>query len=280
MTFALIAVAFAAFGASDLVEGDPVELSSGHLFAEGPQWLPGKGLIFSDVVGDTIYNGERGVFRKPSERTNGIAIDPQGRVLMCESKLRRIARLETDGKVTVLAEKFEGKPFNTTNDIVVRSDGLVYFTDPGAKSTTELDFNGVYLLDPASGRVTLLSKTHRYPNGIDLSPDEKILFVADYMRAAIYAYDVAADGTVANERVHAEIPNPDGFAVDAEGKIWVAAKEGVGVIDAKGKIMEIIKIPTPPTNCAFGGEDGKTLFVTARQKVFKLQSSTPGTKRF
>ncbi len=280
MTSALFFVALAAFSASPLTEGDITVVSEGHLFAEGPQWIPGKGLLFSDVLGDTIYNGDRSVFRKPSERTNGIALDPQGRVLMCESKPKQITRMESDGKITVLADKYEGKSFNSTNDLVVRSDGLIYFTDPGAKSTTELTFNGVYLLDPATEKVTLLSDTHRYPNGIDLSPDEKILYVADYMRTAIYAYDLAPDGTASNERVHAKVPNPDGFTVDAEGKIWVAAKEGVAVISPKGEVLETLKTETTPTNCAFGGDDNKTLYITARAKVFQVRTIIPGAKRF
>ncbi len=277
-TAILVAAVFAA-AETDLVAGEVTLVSEGYLFSEGPVWIPDEGLIFSDVVGNTLYRANHDVYRNPTERTNGLALDPEGRLLACESALKRITRTEADGAITVVADKFEGKSFNTTNDIAVRSDGLIYFTDPGATKKTEMSHNGVYRANPATGEITLATDTGRYPNGIGFSPDEKTLYVADYLGQMIRAYDVAEDGSLSNEREFISILNPDGFTIDTEGRIWCAAREGIVIINADGTQAGLIEIKSP-TNCCFGGDDGKTLYVTARRSVFQVQTNATGIGTF
>jgi gluconolactonase len=266
--------------APDLVEGEIALVSDGYFFSEGPVWIAGEGLIFSDVVGNTIYRSDHTEFRKPSNRSNGLALDPEGRLLACESALKRITRTEKDGSITVLAEKFQGKTLNSTNDIVVRSDGNVYFTDPGAGKRTELDTNGVYRIDPKSGELFELTTELKYPNGIGLSPDGNTLYVADFMGAAIRQYDVADDGSVSNGRRFCKVDNPDGFAVDEQGNVWTTSRNGIVVFNPKGKKLTSIETPYAPTNCCFGGENGTTLFITMRKFVYKIETKVKGLGTF
>jgi len=268
------------FSAPDLVEGEVTLVTDGYLFSEGPVWIAGKGLVFSDVVGNTLYHADHTAFRKESNRTNGLALDPEGRLVACESALKRITRTEKDGSITVIAEKFNGKSFNSTNDIAVRSDGGVYFTDPGATSKTELSTNGVYRIEPDSGELIELSTTARFPNGIGFSPDEKTLYVADYMGVKIRQYDVGDDGRVSNERDFCKVTNPDGFAVDEKGNVWTTCREGISIYNPKGKKLHTFKVPITPTNCCFGGEDGKTLFITARKALYKIETNVKGLGKF
>jgi len=280
MLTALAFLAILSAPPSGLTAGEVTLVSEGYIFTEGPVWLPGEGLIFSDVFVGKIYRADRSVFRNVSERTNGMALDPAGLLLSCESKPKQITRTEEDGTITVLADNYEGNSFNSTNDIAIRSDGLVYFTDPGKTPKSEMSHNGIYSLDPATRDLTLLSKTLKFPNGIGFSPDESILYVADYLGGAIMQYDVDEKGGVSNVREFASVVNPDGFAIDAEGKLWAAAKPGVVIFSPGGEQLGVIELPDAPTNCCFGGKDGKTLFVTARKKVYKIRTATPGLGEF
>lgn len=273
----LIACSVFAAAEGDVITG-PVELvAEGLKFTEGPLWLPSGELIFSDVGADTIYREDKGVVRKPSGGANGLALDGQGRLVCCEGQNRRITRTEQDGSITVLAERYEGKRLNSTNDVAVRSDGAIYFTDPKSRRTgddADLDFSGVYLISP-DGVLSLLDDTMDYPNGVALSPDEKTLYVSDTMKAHIRAFDVTEDG-VEKGRVFCEVRIPDGMAVDARGYVWSTSAGGIAVFDPEGTPVATFKIPIMPTNCAFGGADLKTLYVTARSRVFKVRCAAPG----
>ena len=262
--------------APSLVAGEVTMVSEGYLFTEGPVWIPGDGLIFSDVLGNTLYRADHREYRKPSNRANGLALDPKGRLIVCESALKRITRTEEDGSITVLAAEFDGKSLNSTNDVAVRADGNIYFTDPGKTSKTELSTNGVYRIDVKTGGLSELSTTAKFPNGIGFSPDQNTLYVTDYMGVMIRQYDVAADGSVSNERKFCTVQNPDGFAIDEKGNLWTSFRGGIAIFDSSGVLLEDFEVPIAPTNCCFGGEDGMTLFITARKALFKVETKVKG----
>jgi len=224
------------------------------------------------------------VFRTPSGNSNGLTYDRSGRLLMCEHSNRRVTRLEPDGTLTVLAASYEGKMLNSPNDIVVRSEGTIYFTDPpfgipeGQKK--ELPFQGVYKIAP-DGKLTLLVQDFDRPNGIALSPDEKTLYVDDSVRLHVRAFAVAADGSISNGRVLAELKSqrpgvPDGLKVDRQGNLYVTGAGGVWVFDKAGKHLGTIVLSELPANCAWGDKDFRTLYLTARTGLYKIRLKIPG----
>jgi len=261
----------------------PVEtVAEGFRFTEGPVWVEGEGLLFSDIPADRIYRADKSVFREPSGESNGLILDLEGRLLAAEHANRRVTRTEEDGAITVIAEHFEGKRFNSPNDIAVRADGLLFFTDPpyglpgGLEGpNAELDFSGVYAVRPGEEAQCLIKDFDR-PNGLALSIDNKTLYVADTQGSHIRAFDVAEDGSLSNDRVFYELPTPDGMCLDVEGNIYCTASDGVHVIAPDGKQVALIETPQPPANCAFGGDDGKTLFITARTAVYKVATTHAG----
>jgi gluconolactonase len=265
--------------AAGSLEIGPVEtIAEGFQFTEGPLWLAGDELIFSDIPADTIYRADKSVFRRPSGKSNGLTLDPEGRLVACEHWNRRVTRTEADGSITVLADAYQGKKLNSPNDVVVRSDGAVFFTDPpyGLEGReAELDFSGVYALPP-DGELTLLAKDFVKPNGLAFSPDERTLYVADTERGHLRAFEVAADGSVSGGGVFCELPRPDGLKVDVKGRIWSTAEDGVRVFDAAGTLLATVAFPHRPSNCAFGGDDLKTLAVTAVHGVYRIQCPDPG----
>ena len=185
-------------------------MADGFEFTEGPIWLHDKGLLFSDINGDSIYRADKSVFRKPSGKSNGLTLDRQGRLIACEHWNRRVTRTESDGKVTVVADRYEGKRFNSPNDVVVRSDGVIFFTDPPyglEQGEAELAFSGVFAVFP-NGRIALLDTSFKRPNGLAFSPDERILYIGDSEESFIRAYDVKEDATLENGRLFCKIPNP------------------------------------------------------------------------
>lgn len=274
---------------SDIVSpGEPERIAADLQFTEGPVWHPDGYLLFSDIPADTIYkwtpDGALEKFRSPSGNSNGLTLDNQGRLVACEHGNRRVSRIESDGTVVVVADKYQGKRLNSPNDVVVKSDGSIYFTDPpyGVQpEERELDFQGVYRITPG-GALTLLADDFEKPNGLAFSPDEKILYVDDTERRHVRAFDVQPDGTLSNSRVFAELGEhrPDGMKIDVNGNIYVTASF-VWVFDSTGKHLGNITTPDAPANCAFGGPDNKDLFITARPSIYRVKlkvagATTPG----
>lgn len=263
---------------------------SGMTFTEGPVWHRDGYLLFTDVARSKIMqwdakNGLR-VWLEPSRRSNGLALDAQGRLLACQSELRRIAAITPDGTATSLADKFNDKRLNTTNDLTLARDGAVYFTDPGGgNATAEMDFSGVYRLSP-KGELTLLTKDIPYPNGITFAPDGKTLYVSSTIKHQVFAFDVQPDGTVTKQRAFAAIyPHgtnrvgvADGIKTDAQGNLYVTGHGGIWVFDKTGQAQGIIPIPEAPSNCAFGDADFKTLYVTARTSLYRIRLTVAGRK--
>lgn len=257
-------------------------------FVEGPVWSPEGYLLFSDIPANQIIKYLPGsvptVFREPSGNSNGLTYDPSGRLLMCEHTNRRVTRLEPGGQLTVLAESYEGKRLNSPNDIVVRSDGTIYFTDPpygipkGEKQ--ELGFQGVYKISP-EGKLSLLASDFERPNGVALSPDERTLYVDDTARRHVRAFDDAPDGSVSNGRVLAELKSeregaPDGMKVDRKGNLYVTGPGGVWVFDKTGKHLGTIAMSELPANCGWGDKDFRTLYLTARTGLYKIRLKVAG----
>ncbi len=280
---------------SDIVESQEAErLATGFVFTEGPLWHPGHPdgyLLFVDIRRSLIFRlvpgGEPEVFRENSGGSNGLTFDLQGRLLMCEGDNRRITRMEPDGAITPVAERWEGKRLNRPNDIVGRSDGSIYFTNPGGRidpSDREIDFSGVHRIMP-DGTVDAVIDDFEYPNGLAFSPDETVLYVANTREAMrIMAYDVSEDGSVGNARVFADMSSdepdgvPDGMKVDVEGRVYCTGPGGCWVFDGGGDHLGTIRLPEIPANCAWGGPDNRTMFFSARTSVYSMRMKTPGTR--
>jgi gluconolactonase len=278
------------------VVGDAVEferIANGFLFTEGPLWHPGEqSLLFSDMPGDHMRKWTRqGVttFRKPCAQSNGLAWDRQGRLLVCEHASSKLTRTEPDGSITVLASHHDGKELNSPNDVVVKSDGGVYFTDPtygrieyyGNPRPTQLGFRGVYRAEADGKTLTLLADDFGQPNGLCFALDEKRLFVNDTERRHIRVFDVKADGTLANSRVWAETTGegkgaPDGMKMDVEGNIYCCGPGGIHVFDPQAVCLGVIHLPEQTANMCFGDEDFRTLYVTASTSVYRLRVKVAG----
>jgi gluconolactonase len=255
-------------------------IATGFGLAEGPVWYQNQ-LLVSDIPANTVFAFsstnqtvfQRTVFQKPSGNANGHRLDAQGRLLQAEHG-RQVTRLESDGTRTVLASKFDGKRLNSPNDLVVHGNGSIYFSDPtwglGDPSQSELGFTGIYRI--TNGTVTLLNKTLEQPNGLAFSRDQKTLYVSDATNT-IRAFPVLANGDLGAPRDFAK--GNDGLVLDAQGRVW-AANGGVSVYGSDGKLISSIARPGSKdvTNLAFGGADGKTLFVTTFDAVYKLQTQT------
>lgn len=261
-------------------------ISSEFEFTEGPLWHPDGYLLFSDLRRSQILKWDPvkgvSVVRDPSQRANGLLLDHKRRLVAAEHESRRVSRTEADGKVVTIADRYDGKRLNSPNDVIEARDGALYFTDPTfglpqGKVGKELDVSGVYRLAP-DGKLTLLVSDFDRPNGLALSPDGKILYVADSTHNHLRAFDVKADGTVANGRVFATLTpwpesegHPDGLKVDAQGRVFATGAGGVWVLDSSGAVLGVIDTPKATTNVGFGGPDGKTLFITARSDLYRIR---------
>jgi len=259
-------------------------IAEGFPGGEGPVWSPQGFLLFSDYSRDRIYRYVPGktpeVFREDSHGTNGNTMDAQGRLYSCEYKSRRVTRTDTTGRIEVLAETFEGKRFNAPNDIVVRRDGQIYFTDPlfTPLDKRDLDFYGVYHITPA-GQIETIARWQTRPNGVAFSPDGRILYVANTDERNIHAFDVDASGHASNDRtVVANLPGgPDGMRVDVKGNIYVAAA-GVQIYSPSGTQIGKIEVPVNPRNLAFGDADMRTLYLVGNS-IFRVRVETPGASQ-
>ena len=264
------------------------ELGRGYQLAEGPVWYKEGGyLLFSDIRNNRRMrwapNEGISVLLEPSNNSNGLTRDPQGRLIFCEQGLRRVSRLEADGSITVVADRYQDKQFNRPNDVVVKSDGSIYFTDPITGGIEpELDYLGVYRVSPDLSNLTLLVDDISFPNGLAFSPDESILYVNNSRQYFIKAFDVNADGTLANGRVLCELTgelegNPDGMKVDMEGNLYCTGPGGLWIMDPSGEHLGTILVPeTHATNCAWGGDDWKTLFITTFVALLRIQMKVAG----
>ena len=275
-----------------LPKGAKVEkLAGGFRFTEGPVWMKhGSGMvIFSDIPANQLKRWSKdgdgvAVFREPSQNANGNNLDLEGRLITAEHGGRRVSRTELDGSVVTIVDQFEGKKFNSPNDVVVKSDGSYWFTDPDyglAGREREAEGNWVYRHDPKSKTTTVLVKDFDKPNGLCFSPDESKLYVADSGRPRhIRVFDVKSDGSVANGKVFCQIDKggPDGIRCDSEGRIWSSAGDGVHIFSPDGKLIGKILVPEAPANLCFGGEDFKTLYITARTGFYKIDTSVAGDR--
>jgi gluconolactonase len=263
------------------------KVDAGFRFTEGAVWSREGFLLFSDVPNNHIRKlvpGERStVFREDSHGANGNTFDAQGRLYSCESKTRRVVRMDKKGKIEVLAEKWEGKRLNAPNDIVVRKDGQIYFTDPAfgdQADTRELSFYGVYHITP-KGVMSLIAKPAGRPNGIAFSPNGRILYVDNSDDRNVRAYDVDRNGEVSNERVVVSNIDgvPDGMKVDEKGNLYITAK-GIAVYSPEGKLLQTFDLSETPANCAFGDPDLQTLYITARTSLYRIRLGVKGSIQY
>ena len=267
------------------------QVAGGYGFLEGPVWMPDASLIFSDIKtgvmyrytpGGTLGGGGPVVFRKPSGMANGNTSDLQGRLVTCDQNRRAVTRTEADSSIIVLADRFQGNRFNSPNDVIVKSDGSIWFSDPPygvpKGEHRELDHQWAYRIDPTSHAVTAVVTDLKMPNGLCFSPDETRLYVADSdtYRHDIHVYDVTPDGRAINGRVFATIhPGvPDGMRVDAEGRVWTSAGDGVQVFDPDGHRVAAVAVPETPSNVCFAasGKGGSVLYITARKSLYAVKT--------
>ena len=265
-------------------------IAEGFRFTEGPAWRPSEGdLVFSDIPADTIYRWREGeghdVFRRPSNNANGNTVDPDGRLVTCEHGSRSVTRTGPGGEMVTLATSYGGRRLNSPNDVVVRSDGSVWFTDPpyGVKpDAVEQPANYVFRLDPGAEEPVVVADDFSRPNGLCFSPDEDLLYIDDsdpeihHVRVYRVAEDLSLDGgevfTVIDPGV------PDGMRVDSAGRLYSTSGDGVGVFTPGGKLLGRFATPKAASNCAFGGREMGTLFITAVDRVWAvdLASRPPG----
>lgn len=273
------------------------KLADGMKFTEGPAWFPAKKtLVFSDIPNSKLMQWREGdglsVFRT-SEESNGNILDLQGRLITCQHAGRNVVRTEADGRITVLADKHDGKRFNSPNDVAVRSDGTLWFTDPswGLKERPrEIPGNWVFKLDPETGTVEALIKDLAMPNGIIFSPDESRLYVADTggfgeltvpelrkLPAGIHCYEMSKEGKLGKKLFQIE-QGSDGMRADVKGNLYTTTGGKVHIYNADGKKLEQIDVPEGPANVCFGGDDFKTLFITASKSLYSIRMKNAGAK--
>ncbi len=260
------------------------KIAEGFQFVEGPVWIDGVGLLFSDIPANTVYkwtaDGGAVSYLSPSGNSNGLALDIQGRLLLAQHGNRRIARIEENGTETALATHYNGKRLNSPNDIAVKSDGSIFFTDPAygiSAGQEELDFSGIYRISP-SGVLQLLDSTIGWPNGIAFSPDETKLYVGDSEARIIYVYDVTDDTLIANRQQFAFMNasgSTDGMKTDEDGHLFSTGPFGVWVYAPDGTVLDTIEVPGQTTNCNWGDDDRETLYITSGTAVYRIRIGEP-----
>ena len=269
-----------------------VEKLAGDMgFLEGPVWNPADGgyLIFSDIPNNElkkwVQTGGLTTFRKPSNNANGNTLDLEGRLTTAEHSGRRVSVTDKDGTARTVVDSFEGKKLNSPNDVVVKSDGTYWFTDPDyglGKNPKEQAGNYVYRFDPKAKSIIAVVKDFDKPNGLCFSPDEKKLYVADSGKPRhIRVFEVQSGGTLDSGKVFCTIDKggPDGIRCDDAGRIWSSAGDGVHVFAQDGKLIGKMLVPESPANLCFGGPGGKTLYITARKSLYAIPTSVTAAKR-
>jgi gluconolactonase len=275
------------------LDQEPKELGSGYgfgrLVAEGPVWwAEGEYLLFSDIGNNKTmkWSEEEGVTvdREPTNQANGLTRDPAGRLIVCEYSASRVTRFESDGNTTVIADRYGGKPLNHPNDVVVKSDGSIYFTDPASDDEIpNLGVSGVYRVSADLASINLLVRDFVYPNGLAFSPNESILYINDSRKKHVRAFDLEPTGllNLTSERILFELNGqrpggPDGMKVDVEGNIYCTGPGGIWVTNHTGKHLGTILTSEPATNMAWGGKDWKKLFFTTRSTLGVISVNIPG----
>ena len=280
-----------------VANGAKVEkLAGGMKFTEGPVWLPSEQkLVFSDIPNSKLMQWSEAdglsVYRD-SEQANGNILDLQGRIISCQHKARNVIRIEADGSTTLLADRFDGKRFNSPNDVAIRSDGTLWFTDPpwGLTGSHEIPGHWVYKLEPKTGKVEVVHKYLAMPNGIVFSPDESRIYIADTgghkrhpdpdfhkLPASIQCYEIDNEGNL-GKKLFQIASGSDGMAVDAQGNLYATHGGKVHIYDADGTERQQIDVPEGPANVCFGGDDHKTLFITARTSLYSVRMRVAGAK--
>jgi gluconolactonase len=269
--------------------GSAVErVGTGFAFVEGPVWVRKSGgyLLFSDIYNSRTMKiatpNQSEIYRKYTHAGNGNSMDTQGRLYTAERDGHRVVRTDLDGTETVIASEYEGKRLNSPNDVVVRRDGQVYFSDPASLAgleTRELSFNGLYHVN-TQAQVTLIAKMPR-PNGVALTEDGRTLYVADSQEKTIHAYDLDKDGNASNERtlISGIDGTPDGLRVAANGNLYIACR-GIAIYSPQGKLIRTLSVPETPVNVAFGGDDMKTLYITAHTSVYRTRVPDAGSSQY
>ena len=276
----------------DLFESTEMEqVATGFQFTEGPVWQKENYLLFSDIPANTIYrlnpDNSHSAWRRPSGNSNGLTYNREGRLIACEHGNRRVSITLWDDTVKALATHYQGKRLNSPNDVVVRYDNSIYFTDPDygiEEEEQELGFNGVYRVSP-EGELSLVVDDFDRPNGLAFSPDGSILYIDDSTRRHIRAFDVAEDGSLSSDRIFADMASedegsPDGMKVDQNGNVYCTGPGGLWVFTADGEKVGMIKGPERPANLAFGDDDRRTLYLTARTSIYTLRTKVPGETAF
>lgn len=282
-------------------------LGNGYLWAEGTVWVPAEYsktkegyLIWSDIPNDREMRWSESdgatVYRKPSDFSNGHTLDREGRLVTCEHGNRRVTRTEPDSSITNLVDNYEGKKLNSPNDVIVKSDGTIWFSDPpygiiddveGHKADSELGANYVFRFWPEIEKLEIVSDEFIRPNGLCFSPDESIFYVSEYAldepydaRAGIFAFDVAPDGALSNRRRFAtpDKGKSDGFRADTEGNIWTSSGDGIQVFSPAGELIGKILTPATTGNCAFGGPNFSTLYIAGKDSAYSIEVAAVGVR--
>lgn len=268
----------------------------GFQFLEGPVWLPREhALVFSDIPGDAMYRWDElsstvSVFRQPSHKANGNTLDASGRILTCEHATSRLVRQEPDGALTVLASHYEGRELNSPNDVVVKSDGSVYFTDPnfgrratrvGVPRPQEQACQAVYRLDPRSGALTRVADDFDQPNGLCFSLDEARFFVNDSPHGHIRVFDALPSGGLRKGQLWAKLEGagpgvPDGMKLDVTGNLYCAGPGGIHIFDSYATCLGVLRIPEQAANFCWGGADLCDLYLAASTTLYRVRMQTPG----
>jgi gluconolactonase len=275
------------------------KLFEGCRWAEGPAWFPAhRVVIWSDIPNDRIMrwdetNGQTSVFRSPAGNTNGHTVDRQGRLVSCEHGNRRVTRTEHDGTITVIADNLDGRRLNSPNDVVVKSDGTIWFTDPpygilsdyeGNKGETEIGGCHVYCVDPSTGSIRIVADDFAAPNGLAFSPDERRLFVTDTMASPrhVRVFDVNDDNTLSGGEIWATATNGgfDGFRFDEAGRIWMSAADGVHCLHPDGTLIGKVLVPELTANVVFGGRKRNRLFICGTTSLYSILLPVNGVKTF
>ena len=269
-------------------------LATGFKFVEGPVWdVKTNSLLFSDILGNTLYRwapeGRVVIERCPSNMSNGLALK-DGKLLACEHAGRCLSIGDPGQSGTPLVQHYEGKLLNSPNDVIVRSDGTIYFTDPnfgltaefGVLAQQEQPFQGVYSIHPATQELKLLVDTFGQPNGLAFSPDEKRLYIDDSATQEVHVYDVAADGSLQNGRLFARLDSSkgsglaDGLKIDMYENVYVSGPGGISIFDKTGTQLGLLNIPETVANLAWGGNEWKTLFITASTSLYSIETAVQG----